>query len=83
MRVHLKDRERECVIRYQPHSSVGRALDLKTPGSVFTNHSQEHSLSLSPTFANWNVTRILIGYGLANQNLCYIQMPLTVEKSGE
>ena len=56
-------------------------LVLKAPGSVFTNHSQEHSLSLSPTFANWNVTRILIG--LANQNLCYIQKPLTVEKSGE
>ena len=32
------------------------------PGSVFTNHSQEHSLSLSPRFANWNVTQLLIGY---------------------
>ena len=34
---------------------------LSKSGSVFTNHSQEHSLSLSPTFANWNETRILIG----------------------
>ena len=31
------------------------------PGPVFTNHSQENSLSLSPRFAIWNVTRILIG----------------------
>ena len=31
------------------------------PGSVFTNHSQEHSLSLSPRFANLNVTQLLIG----------------------
>ena len=33
----------------------------KRAGSVFTNHSQEHSLSLSPRFANWNVTQLLIG----------------------
>ena len=26
------------------------------PGSVFINHSQEHSLSFSLRFANWNVT---------------------------
>ena len=31
------------------------------PGPVFTNHSQEHSLSLSPRFANLNVTQLLIG----------------------
>ena len=31
------------------------------PGSIFTNHSQEHSLSFSPRFANWNVTQLLIG----------------------
>ena len=31
------------------------------PGSVFTNHSQEHSLSLSPRIANLNVTQLLIG----------------------
>ena len=30
-------------------------------GSVFTNHFQEHSLSLSPRFANLNVTQLLIG----------------------
>ena len=30
-------------------------------GSVFTNHSQEHSLSFSPRFANWNVTQLLSG----------------------
>ena len=34
---------------------------LSSPGSVFTNHSQEHSLSLSPRFANLNVTQLLIG----------------------
>ena len=28
---------------------------------VFTNHSQEHSLSFTPGFANWNVTHLLIG----------------------
>ena len=32
-----------------------------TPGPVFTNHSQERSLSLSPRFANLNVTQLLIG----------------------
>ena len=30
-------------------------------GPVFTNHSQEHSLSLSPRIANLNVTQLLIG----------------------
>ena len=34
--------------------------ELRT-GPVFTNHSQEHSLSLSPRFANLNVTQLLIG----------------------
>ena len=48
-------------------------------GYVFTNHSQEHSLSFPPIFANWNVTP----YGLANQNLCYIPMLLRMGKSGE
>ena len=33
----------------------------KNWGSVFTNHSQEHSLSFSPRFANWNMTQLLIG----------------------
>ena len=35
--------------------------ELTLPGPVFTNHSQEHSLSLSPRFANLNVTQLLIG----------------------
>ena len=26
------------------------------PGSVFTNHTQKHSSSFSPRFANWKVT---------------------------
>ena len=30
-------------------------------GPVFTNHTQEISLSFSPRFANWNVTQLLIG----------------------
>ena len=30
-------------------------------GPVITNHSQEHSLSFSPRFAYWNVTRLPIG----------------------
>ena len=29
--------------------------------SAFTNHSQEHPLTFSPRFANWNVTQFLIG----------------------
>ena len=33
----------------------------KKPGSVFTNHSLEHSLSFSPRFANLNVKQLLIG----------------------
>ena len=31
-------------------------LLFSSPGSVFTNHSQEHSLSFSQKFANWNET---------------------------
>ena len=54
-------------------------LNLERSGSVFTNHSQDHPLSLSPRFAKWNVTKLLIG----NQKLCYIQMLLNIEKSGE
>ena len=30
-------------------------------GSVFTNHSQEHSLTFSQRFAYWNATQFLIG----------------------
>ena len=52
-----------------------RTLPWKNPGSVFTNHSQEHSLSFSPKFAHWNVTPLL--------KLCYIQMPLNIDKSWE
>ena len=45
----------------RPQNNNVKTSRRKKSGSVFTNHSQEHSLSLSPTFANWNVTRILIG----------------------
>ena len=31
------------------------------PGYVFTNHSQEHFLSFSPSFSKFNVTQLLIG----------------------
>ena len=34
---------------------------LHTSGPVFTNHSQERSLSFSPRFINLNVTQLLIG----------------------
>ena len=40
---------------------LNRVLNSQPPGPVFTNHSQEHSLSLSPRFANLNVTQLLIG----------------------
>ena len=47
-----------------------------TPGSVFTNHSLEHSLSYSPEFHNleaFECNRTFDWlYGLANQKLCYI-----------
>ena len=34
---------------------------VSNPGSVFTNYSQEHSLSFSPRFVTLNVTQLLIG----------------------
>ena len=34
---------------------------LHSSGSVFTNYSQEHSLSFSPRFVTLNVTQLLIG----------------------
>ena len=36
-------------------------LSQTSPGPVFTNHSQERSLSFSPRFINLNVTQLLIG----------------------
>ena len=51
---------------------------VQSTGSIFTNHSQEHSLSFSPKFTKWNVTQLQIGHGLANQKLCYIQMLLNI-----
>ena len=42
-------------------SRMSLIMDLIGPGPVFTNHSQEHSLSLSPRSANLNVTQLLIG----------------------
>ena len=33
----------------------------QTTGLVFTNLSQEHSLSFSPEYVNLNVTQLLIG----------------------
>ena len=43
------------------HMALVLLLSGSHTGSVFTNHSQEHSLSLSPRFANLNVTQLLIG----------------------
>ena len=34
---------------------------LNNKETYLPNHSQEHSLSLSPRFAKWNVTQLLIG----------------------
>ena len=42
------------------HGSV-RVYGRGRPGSVFTNYSQEHSLSFSPRFVTLNVTQLLIG----------------------
>ena len=53
--------------------------NVKTPGSVFTNHSLERSLSYSPDFSIfrsiWMKHNFWLAkpYGLANQKLCYIQ----------
>ena len=41
----------------------------------------KNSLSFSPRFVTFNVIQFLIGYGLANQKLCYIQMLLNIEKN--
>ena len=51
------------ILEFQKNVSKNYTLTLSqtSPGSVFTNHSQEHSLSLSPRFANLNVTQLLIG----------------------
>ena len=35
--------------------------DRGSAGPVFTNHSQEYSLSFYPRFVNLNVTQLLIG----------------------
>ena len=40
---------------------ISDGVDAK-PGSVFTNHSQEHRLSFSTRFTSWNITQPLIGY---------------------
>ena len=50
-------------------------------GSVFTNHSQEYSLSFSPGFAHWNATQLLIGVWFSQSEVVFIQMPLNTEKS--
>ena len=47
-------------------------------GPLLTNHSQEYSLSFLQDFANLKVT-----YCLASQELCYLQMPLNIEKCRE
>ena len=53
------------------------------PESVFTNHSQEHSLSFSLRFSKfecYTASEMAKPYGLANQTFCYIQMLLNIEK---
>ena len=42
------------------YSSDSSVHDLRS-GPVFTNRSQEQSLSFCPRFANYNVTQLLIG----------------------
>ena len=36
-------------------------LSQTSPGFIFTNHSQDYSLSFSLRFSNLNVTQLLIG----------------------
>ena len=36
-------------------------INFVKPGSVFTDHSQEYSLSFSPRLTNLNVTQLVIG----------------------
>ena len=42
-------------------SRMSSITDVIRPGPVFTNHSQEYSLSFYPRFVNLNVTQLLIG----------------------
>ena len=48
-----------------------------TQGSVFTNHSQEHSLSFSPSLKDLKVkVTQLLSRGSAYHKLCYTEMLL-------
>ena len=74
------------------------ALKFSKLGSVLTNHSQEHFLSISrrickfecDTVSDWlnymvyPIRSCITSkfYGSANQKLCYVQMLLNIEKSG-
>ena len=49
------DKVSRTVVGYNVNSSVF-GHKKKRPGSVFTNHSQERSLTFSPRFVNLNVT---------------------------
>ena len=50
-----------CIFPLSQNGFRGCLFNVMNTGPVFTNHSQEHSLSLSPRFANLNVTQLLIG----------------------
>ena len=50
-------------------------------GPYSPNHSREHSLSCCPIFAK-NVTQLLT-VPFSQSELCYIQMPLNIDKSEE
>ena len=47
------------VLCLQKASHLGHQVT--SPGSVFTNHSQDICSSFSPKFTNWNVTQFRIG----------------------
>ena len=51
----------EPALLCRKHTGLENGLLVQSPGSVFTNYSQEHSLSFSPRFVTLNVTQLLIG----------------------
>ena len=61
--VKIRDHEVKVnqMSRFLTCSIIGPMCRLDASGSVFTNHSQEHSLSFSPRFVNLNVTQHVIG----------------------
>ena len=54
-------------------------LNLETTGYIFTDHSQEHSLSFSAKMQIRNVTQLQE----LRHSVTYIQMLLNMEKAGD